>query len=143
MEWQLGDSARRVLRLWISLAGIVGCLLAGGLAGLFTPWLLIPAGVLAGGTVFLALWYPGRYVSAFRGCMDRHAVRAQTGVFWRREWYIPLSALRTFESWETPLQRRLGCRTLILHFAGGAIVLPLLSAQDSEQLVEKLKAAEG
>ena len=51
--------------------------------------------------------------------------------------------MRTFESWETPLQRRLGCRTLILHFAGGAIVLPLLSAQDSEQLVEKLKAAEG
>ena len=75
--------------------------------------------------------------------MDQHAVRAHTGVFWRREWYIPLSALCTFESWETPLQRRLGCRTLILHFAGGAIVLPLLSAQDSERLVEKLKAAEG
>ena len=143
MEWQLGDGARRVLRLWISLAGIIGCLLTGGIAGLFTPWLLIPAGIWAGAAVFLALWYPGRYVSAFRGCMDQHSVRAHTGVFWRREWYIPLSALRTFESWETPLQRRLGCRTLILHFAGGAIVLPLLSAQDSERLVEKLKAAEG
>lgn len=142
MDWHLGEGARTVLRLWIALAGVAGCLLLGGLAGLLTPWLLLPAGVWGGGTVFFALWYPDRYVREYRGRLDRDAVRAHTGVLWRRQWYIPLSALRTFESWETPLQRRFGCRSLLLHFSGGSILLPLLSAQDSERLTERLADAE-
>ena len=53
MTFQAGDGARRVLRLWIALAGVLASGFTGLLAGLLTPWLLLLTAVADILTVFL------------------------------------------------------------------------------------------
>lgn len=142
MCFSANAGAVKVLTVWISIAGIAGCALASALAGIFTPWLLIGAGFLGGVTCFAALWYPPRYAAALRGSFDGVAVRVTTGVFRQREIFVPVDALRTFEVGSTPIQRLFGCRTVILRFAGGAAVLPLLPAPQAESLIQALESAE-
>ena len=142
MTFQAGDGARRVLRLWIALAGVLASGFTGLLAGLLTPWLLLLTAVADILTVFLFLWYPQRYANSLRSGFDGEAVRAQMGVLWRRQIFIPMQALRTFETWQTPGQRLFRCRTLILRFAGGAAILPLLSDPDAQMLTRMLEECE-
>ncbi|HIW72703.1 MAG TPA: PH domain-containing protein [Firmicutes bacterium] len=129
-----------VLALWIAAAGILATGLAGCLAGLFTPWLLGLAALTGAATVVGALWYPPRYAASLRGRFDGVAVRAEKGVLWKREIYVPASALRTVESGSTPLQRKLHCRTVVLRFAGGAVLLPLVPEKEAEDLSRALEA---
>ena len=142
MIFGAGSGAQKILAVWISLAGILAVGLIGLLAGLFTPWLLLAAAVVAAADVFLALWYPPRFVRSLRGSFDGVAVRAAWGVCWQREVFVPMVALRTFECWATPLLRWGGCRVLVLRFAGGATLLPLLSAAQAEELAARLEEAE-
>lgn len=130
-----------VLTIWIAAVGVLVTGLIGCLAGLFTPWILLLAGAAGGGTVFAALWYPPRYAAALRGSFDGTAVRAEKGVFWKREVYIPTTALRTVETGATPLQRRLHSRTVVLRFAGGAVLLSLLPEEEAERLSRALEIA--
>lgn len=132
--------SERVLALWISAAGILLTGLAGCLAGLLTPWLLILAALTGAATVAAALWYPPRYAACLQGSFDGTAVRAVKGVLFKRELYVPASALRTVESGSTPLQRRLHCRTMVLRFAGGAVLIPLLPEDEAERLSKALEA---
>ena len=60
MTFQAGEGARRVLRLWIALAGVLASGLTGLLAGLLTPWLLLLTALVGVLTVVLFLWYPQR-----------------------------------------------------------------------------------
>ena len=88
------------------------------------------------------LWYPPRFAASMEGSFDGEAVRARMGVLWKREVFIPMNALRTFESWAPPLHRIWNCRTIVLRFAGGGAMLPLLSEREAGQLVQMLEDSE-
>lgn len=142
MTFRAGDGARKILMLAIAAAAVVLAGLVGLLAGLFTPWLLIVLIPGGGAGIFLFLWYPPRFTDSVEGSFDGEAVRAKMGVLWKREIFIPMNALRTFESWAPPLHRRWKCRTIVLRFAGGGAVLPLLSEEAALRLIEKLEETE-
>lgn len=142
MLFWAGDGAPQVLRIWIALSGVAATALSGMVAGLFTPWLLLLSALVALATVVLFLWFPPRYADSVHGSFDGTAVRGTKGVLWRREVFIPMNALRTFEILDTPVQRHFGCRTLLIRFAGGSAVLPLLAKGDAERLVRLLEEAE-
>lgn len=140
MRLQADSGARKVLMVWISAAGMIAVALISALAGFFTSWLLILSGLIGALTVFAFLWYPPRYVSSMNGSFDGTAVRAVKGVIWKQELYVPVSALRTFEISATPVQRLFRCRSVILRFAGGAVLIPLLPKQQAEQLEKIMEA---
>lgn len=142
MQFWAGDGAPRVLRVWIAATGVAATAFCGLIAGLFTPWLLVLCGLTALLTVFLFWWFPGRYADSVHGSFDGTAVRATKGVLWRRQVFIPMNALRTFELLDTPVQRHFGCRTMLIRFAGGTAVLLLLSWRDAERLEKLLEEAE-
>ncbi len=140
--FRAGDGTAAVLRAWIALAGVLGAALTGLLAGLFTPWLLLLTGAAGLATVVLFLWYPPRYRDSVCGDFDGRAVRAIKGVLWKREIFVPMNALRTFETLNTPLSAHFGCCTVLLRFAGGTAVLPLLDEGDAARLTGLLEEAE-
>lgn len=142
MEFQAGDGARKVLTLWTAGIGVLAAFLIGVVAGLLTPWLLIGSGLVGVATVAACFWYPARFVRSFRGSCGAEALRAEMGVIFQKELYIPLSSLRTVESWATPLHRAFRCRTIILRFAGGAAILPLLPKEQAGELAELLEELE-
>ena len=129
MEFQVGDGARKVLTLWIAGTGVLAALLIG-------------SGLVAAATVAVCFWYPTRFVRSFRGSCREEALRAEIGVLFKKELYIPLSSLRTVESWATPLHRAFRCRTIVLRFAGGAAILPLLPAAEAGELARLLEQLE-
>ncbi len=141
MHFSANKSTIKVLRVWISVFGIVLTSLISALAGLLTPWLLILSAGVGAVTVFTSLWYPQKYASVMQGDFDGTAVKAVTGVFIRKQLFVPLTALRT-ELCSTPIQRLLGCRSVILRFAGGAAFLPLLPVKQAQELVAALEEYE-
>lgn len=142
MQFAANDDAKKVLRIWIAAAGLVAVTLSAALAGFFTPWLLVVTGFVGILTVYISLWYPPRYADVFQGSCDGTAIRAVKGVLWKRELFVPLSALRTFEMSATPVQRIFRCRSVVLRFAGGAVLLPLLPEQQAEQLAAVIEKCE-
>ncbi len=86
--------------------------------------------------------YLPRLSRSLHGRLDGGAVRACYGILWRRELFVPVGSLRTFEIWTPPLHRLFRCRTVILRFAGGSAWLPLLDWQDAYALAEYLEQAE-
>ena len=142
MTFQSGEGARTILMLAIAAAFVLLSGLIGLLAGLFTPFLLFLLIPAAAAGVFLFLWYPPRFAASVEGSFDGEAVRARMGVLWKREVFIPMNALRTFESWAPPLHRLWHCRTLVLRFAGGSAALPLLPEEDASRLVRMLEDCE-
>ena len=134
MEFAAESSAARVLALWITAAGMAVTSLTAALAGLITPWLLVLTGIGIFLTIVASQWYPPRYAAAFHGRFDGSSIYASRGVFWKKELYIPTHALRTVELCSTPLQRRLRCITLVLHYAGGTAILPLLPEEQAKAL---------
>lgn len=139
MEFQAGAGACRVLRLWMAGIGILASSFIGLLAGLLTPLLLIGSGLTGLVTLVGALWYPPRYARFLQGSCTSEAVRAVKGVFWKQELFIPVSSLRTVESWTTPLHRIFRCRSIVLRFAGGAAFLPLLPEAQAQKLTRLLE----
>ena len=140
MSFKAGERATALMTWLIGSAGIATGLLIGGLAGwLWTPllWLLIP---LCVGVVGFLWFYPRRWVAGFSGEMTAECLLVHRGVFWRREQWLLLSALRSVSLWEPPLHRRFGCRTLILRGTGGSVVLPLLGYSQAAALWRRLEA---
>lgn len=142
MDFRAGEGARKILMLAIAAASVLLAALIGLLAGLFTPWILLALIPISAAGVFLFLWYPPRFAASMEGSFDGEAVRARMGVLWKREVFIPMNALRTFESWAPPLHRIWNCRTIVLRFAGGGAMLPLLSEREAGQLVQMLEDSE-
>ena len=141
LELSPGAGAVMVVRVWLSAAGVCVTSLFAALAGLFSPWILIGAAVVAVVTIIASWWYPARYVDSIRGHFDGKAVHAGYGVFWRQKLYVPVSALRTVEHWQTPLQRYCHCCTVTLRFAGGGVVLSMLSDEQGERLIHATENA--
>ncbi|MPN12337.1 hypothetical protein SDC9_159653 [bioreactor metagenome] len=142
MKFAADYGAQRVLEIWIAAFGIAAVALTAAFAGLFTPWLLIITAVSGGVTVFAFLWYPPHYADSLSGSFDGAAVRAVKGVFWRKELFVPVEALRTIEMSATPVQRMFHCRTVILRFAGGSALLPLLPEEQARSLTAALQACD-
>ncbi|MDD2362793.1 MAG: PH domain-containing protein [Oscillospiraceae bacterium] len=142
MHFSADKSTIKVMTVWISVFGIVLSSLISALAGLLTPWLLIISAAVGAATVFVALRYPPKYASVMKVDFDGIAVKAVTGVFIKKQLFVPMTALRTFELCSTPVQRFFGCRTVILRFAGGAVFLPLLPVKQAEELVAALEEFE-
>ena len=100
------------------------------------------ARVCFGAATVAAVLVPARYVGRFRVSFDGRAVRAVSGVFVKKELFLPADAIRAFEVCSTPAQRLFGCRTIAIRFAGGAAFLPLLSKEQAEQLADALEELE-
>lgn len=140
MEFEAGKGSVNILAAYISLLTVAVAALIGLLAGwLYTPllWLLLPLLSVAS---FLLLYYPRRFAATMRGRFDGTAVRMVSGVWLRKETFVPISALRTYECWTPPLHRLWHCRTVVLRFAGGAAVLPLLSEEQADRLTRQFEA---
>lgn len=98
-------------------------------------WCLAPTVV----AVLLLVWYLPRLTCSLYGEMDDKRITVRYGVLWRWEMVVPLSALRTFETWTPPLHRLFHCRTVVLRFAGGCAVLPLLDDDTANRLMARLE----
>ncbi len=128
-----------VLRSWIAALGLVLSLLWGAVAGLFGPALLWGNGLIMAATLFLWWWYPARYASTLRGHIDQNALYIVSGVWFRRETYVPFEAIRAFECWTLPFERLWRCRTVVLRVAGGTVFLLLLPQQQAADLLNWLE----
>ncbi|MCI8554846.1 MAG: PH domain-containing protein [Clostridiales bacterium] len=142
MEFGAGGRAAWVLTLWLLPPAFLLMAAAGSLAAFFGPALWWAAGPAGGILCLLIVWYPPRYTSSLHGYFDGGAIRAVKGAWWKKELFIPMNALRTFEFWDSPLQKAFGCRTLVIRFAGGSALLPLLDAGQAARLSEQLQRAE-
>ena len=87
-------------------------------------------------------WYLPKLSASITGSFEEVAVRGTYGVLWKRELYVPLDALRTFEIWTPPLHRLFHCRTVVLRFAGGSALLPLLDVATAHELTQALENSE-
>ncbi len=142
MEFRAGVGALWIVRIIvISFATTLSVILClpwwlfdiGGYAVVWVPWLVaIPLSVI----------YVPRLVASLHGVLTDDAIHAVYGVFWRREVFVPLHSLRNFEVWTPPLHRVFHCRTVVLRFAGGTVLLPLLAKQDAERLTACLEQIE-
>lgn len=142
MQFAADKGAAKVITVWISALGIAATSGISALAGLISPWLLPLAAVCGIATVAAAIWYPPRYIKLFSGSFDGNAIRATSGVIIKKELFVPVKALRTFDLCSTPVQRFFGCRTIVLRYAGGSAFLPLLPVQQAEKLVAELEKIE-
>lgn len=95
----------------------------------------------AGGTA-LAIWYPPRFAARLQGHFNGRLICAQMGVLIQRTVFVPRSSLRNFEVMAPPLHALFGCRTLLLRFAGGSVVLPFLPKEQALRLVQMMRAEE-
>ncbi len=100
-----------------------------------TLWCGIPILV----AVPLWIWYLPRLAGSLYGKMDEEHLYVRYGIVWRRETVVPLSALRTFESWVLPIHRLFRCRTMVLRFAGGSVYIPLLDEKTARRLAGRLE----
>ncbi len=142
MEFRAGTGATRLIRtvVWAAATAIAVVLwLPSRFFAAWSPWwAAVPLMVC----VPIALWYVPRFTRSIRGALTNDAVYAAYGILWKRELFVPVEALRTFEIWTLPLHRIFGCRTVILRFAGGSAWLPLLEKAEAYALTEWLEHRE-
>lgn len=122
-----------LLRLWLLPVGAL----------LTALWLLpllwggtVPAGGLsltAALSLLFLLWYPPHYLRSRRVSAGRY-LRVSAGLFWRRQSGLPLTAVRRLTRLETPLSRLFHCRSLLLHYPGGWLLLSALDYRTSDAL---------
>lgn len=141
MDFFAGNRAALLLQTGATAAAVPLIASFAVAAVFFSPlWVgVATVGSLWAATVF---WHSPRFVRSVRGTFDAGNVRVEYGVWLRRELFVPLSSLRTFEIWAPPLHRLFRCRTVILRFAGGAAVLPLLSCDTAAALTAELERNE-
>ena len=121
---------------WVLCVSVTGLLLLTA----FSLWMFLPIlGILPLAILPLGWWCSFLLARSLYGCLDTDAVRVRYGVLWQREIFVPTESLRTFEVWTPPLHRLCGCRTVVLRFAGGAALLPLLSVATAERLAKQFE----
>ena len=133
MTFCAGAGAQAILRTAVIAVTAVAVVLLRWLIGSF--WCLVPMVV----AVFLLVWYLPKLTRSLYGEMEDTRIYVRYGVLWRWETVVSISALRTFETWSSPLQRFFHCRTVVLRFAGGCTLLPLLDADTADRLTAKLE----
>lgn len=133
MTFFAGDGARAVLRVVFVFVTAVAVIV---LRWLTRPlWCLIPI-VLA---ILVLVWYLPRLTDSLYGETDDGRLYVRYGVLWHRETVMLLSALRTVEMWTPPLHRLFHCRTVVLRFAGGGVLVPLLDEKTACRLAAQLE----
>lgn len=146
----------RVRLLWV-LAGLVGALAMGALAGgaevlVLTRrrgWPLPPgAGALAVAALLAAnaLVFPWLRYRAWRWALRRHDLLLCYGVVWKVRRSVPRSRIQHVDVESGPLERAFGLATLTVYTAGTGSAdarVPGLAAADAEALRETLLAPEG
>ncbi len=133
MTFSAGVGARAVLRTIVIAVTAAVVVLLRWLTG--SLWCLVPVPLV----LPLIVWYLPRLTESLHGEMDHGRVYVRYGILWRRETVVPLSALRTFETWIPPLHRLFRCRTVVLRFAGGSVFLPLLDEKTACRLTARLE----
>ncbi len=133
MTFGVGAGARAVLRTTLIAVAAGATLLLRWVTE--SLWSLTPTLV----AVLLLVWYVPRVTDSLYGEMDDTRIYVRYGVLWRWETIVPLSALRTFEMWISPLDRLFHCQTVVLRFAGGCTVLPLLDEEIANRLTARLE----
>ena len=134
MEFRAASGAVRVLRVLVTAVLLLTALLL---------WMLLPMlGILPLAILPFAWWCCARFARSVYVSLNVKAVCVRYGVFWQREIFVPTKSLRTFEVWTPPLHRLYGCRTVVLRFAGGAALLPLLSVATVGRLAAQLELPE-
>ena len=130
----------RLFRLLVGLGvGLMGAIVGVAAWRWWWPlaWLLLLLGLCG---AWIVWWYAARWAAGYGGTMETERLYIRRGVFWRREWMLPLSALRGVEQWEPPLHRLCGCRTLLLRHTGGTVLLLLLPREQAATLWRRLEA---
>ena len=141
MEFRAADGAVWLLRTALLIGAAVAAVLLWLPSLLWAGWpkvsVVIPF-------VFLlpCWWYAARLIASVYGNVTARAVHLRYGVLWIREIFVPMEALRTFEVWTPPLHRIFRCRTVVLRFAGGAALVPLLGIQAATQFTQVLETLE-
>ncbi len=121
-----GRNAALILTVWIGLAALPLCFVAGAVAGLLGGGFVGVAGtVFVTVSAFLCGW-PRRYVRSWRARRTGRMLTVESGVFRRVHRLIPLTDRCTLTCLTTPLQRHFGCTTALLCFAGGRVILPVV-----------------
>lgn len=133
MTFFAGAGARDVLRTAVIAVAVGIVMLLRWLTG--SLWSLTPLIVV----LPLTVWYLPRLVSSLYGEINQERLYVRYGIVWRREAVVPLSALRTFETWTPLLHRLFHCRTIVLRFAGGCVFLPLLDEKTACRLTAYLE----
>ena len=137
MKFSAGTGAKAVLQTTITLIASAAT----------AVWLWIvdrqPLALIGTALIGIAcgvclVWLIPRFVHSVCGVFGTDSIRVSFGVLLHREVFVPLKSLRTFEIWAPPLHRLFRCRTIVLRFAGGAAVLPLLSCDTAALLTETL-----
>ena len=142
MNFSGDEHTVRLLRaglLWSAL--LLTALFAAAAIGIHHAFWL-PACITAGAGAWLAVRYPLRFAAALQGTFDGQILQAHSGVLLARTIYIARRSLRNFELLAPPLHRHYGCRTLLLRFAGGTVILPCLPAQQALELFRAFQAEE-
>lgn len=130
-----GPGAEKLLRLWLITAGTAVSLLCLAAALRWDLRFLPVAGAAAAITAAATLYYPSRYLCRWQADCTHETLTAARGVFWQRQWRVPLPALCSAVWWDTPCSRRLGCGILVLHHSGGTTLLPFLDAAEAAALL--------
>ena len=133
MTFGAGAGARAVLRTAVIAVTAAAVVLLRWVTN--SIWCWTPTLVAA----LLIVWYLPRLTRSLYGEMDDKRIYVRYGVLWRRETVVPLSALRTFETWTPPLHQLFHCCTVVLRFAGGCALLPLLNDETANRLTVRLE----
>lgn len=104
-----------------------------------SPWLLAPAGAVAGGVFGAWLGYKRHRRTLWR--LDEDGFAVQRGRWWRVESRIPVSRVQHLDLKRGPLERAMGLATLVIHTAGtrmAAVSVNGLDDADAEHLRDRL-----
>lgn len=132
VSFSAGDGAIWVLRV---LTAVITAVLMGfcGILTQFFWWVPLPVGVI------MARLYLPSLVHSIYGEISERGIYVRYGVLWQRESWVPPEALCTVEAWVPPLHRLFGCQTVVLRFAGGCVLLPLVDKKQAHYLTAHLE----
>ena len=133
---------RRSLTVWrirLSLVALVPAVVAAALFAPFSaPWWWINGSWIAV-YLFGFVYYLPRFVSGYRYRLDERLLVMTCGVFYRFQYTMPLARVQYVLRSQWPTERLCGVATLVVHAAGGRIVLMHLDPAEAERLLQQLK----
>jgi membrane protein YdbS with pleckstrin-like domain len=125
--------------LGLALACGFGAGMLSRLADLSSPWLLGPAGALAGAAI--GAWFGVRRHRRTLWKLDEEGFGLQRGRWWRTETRVPISRVQHLDLKRGPLERAVGLATLVIHTAGtrmASVSVSGLDGDDAERLRDRL-----
>ncbi len=137
MQLHISPKALLLWRVYLTVLLVVMCFLSVilikliGPLGVLFPLLLLPIMVWAYQYYLPALWRSHQYI------FEDGQIIVKRGVYQRTVRTVLTEAVLMRETRRTPLEIVLGMTTVVLHVAGGRIVLNQLPYEDAVRLVEQ------